>query len=304
MKRALVYFLFVSAVLTGCGGGGGNNQGAIVLNPCNGSPQLCGRTLLDVTLLGTHNSYSNATEGWQVPNQRFGLTRQLEDGVRAINLDVYDVDGVATLCHSMCHLGSETLASGFGKIVAFLRSHPREVLTIDFENYVPGAMIQESANQAGLLPYLLELSEGKPWPTLEAMIDSGKRVVLFTDANGESFPGFHSWSNFGDNNGWGYDSLQALDCNHHGGGVSNPTPSKLYSLNHQFVNAFGIPVPANSAQANSHDELLKHVRRCVAEKNHRINVLQLDYYDIGDGLATVQELNGVTPPSPRLAPGP
>ncbi|HEV2873994.1 MAG TPA: hypothetical protein VGW14_02500, partial [Thermoleophilaceae bacterium] len=57
---------------------------------CNGSRALCDRRLDEVVFPATHNSYAAADEpGWFFANQRFGIERQLEDGIRAFLIDVH-----------------------------------------------------------------------------------------------------------------------------------------------------------------------------------------------------------------------
>ena len=57
---------------------------------CNGSPALCRRRLNEVAFAGTHNSYAAADEpGWYFASQRFGIERQLRDGIRAFLIDVH-----------------------------------------------------------------------------------------------------------------------------------------------------------------------------------------------------------------------
>ena len=57
---------------------------------CNGSRALCGRRLDQVVFPGTHNSYAAADEpGWLFANQRHGIERQLNDGIRALTLDIH-----------------------------------------------------------------------------------------------------------------------------------------------------------------------------------------------------------------------
>ena len=57
---------------------------------CNGSPALCERRLNEVVFPATHNSYAAAEEpGWLFANQRFGIARQLRDGIRAFLIDVH-----------------------------------------------------------------------------------------------------------------------------------------------------------------------------------------------------------------------
>ena len=55
---------------------------------CNGYPELCDRRLNEISFEATHNAMSAAQlPGWFTPNQRFGVQRQLSDGVRAFLID-------------------------------------------------------------------------------------------------------------------------------------------------------------------------------------------------------------------------
>jgi uncharacterized membrane protein HdeD (DUF308 family) len=57
---------------------------------CNGSRSLCARRLDEVAFPATHNSYAAADEpGWLFPNQRFGIERQLRDGIRGLLVDIH-----------------------------------------------------------------------------------------------------------------------------------------------------------------------------------------------------------------------
>lgn len=57
---------------------------------CNGYPQLCGKRIDQVTIPATHNAMSAASEpGWFLPNQRYGIGRQLDDGIRGLLIDTH-----------------------------------------------------------------------------------------------------------------------------------------------------------------------------------------------------------------------
>jgi hypothetical protein len=57
---------------------------------CNGSQAFCDLRLDEYTFAATHNSFSAAQEpGWLIPNQRFGIARQLDDGIRGFLLDLH-----------------------------------------------------------------------------------------------------------------------------------------------------------------------------------------------------------------------
>ena len=73
--------------------GGGERSTARPLGPpaaCNGYAELCDKRLDEVTFPATHNAMSAAEEpGWFLTNQRYGITRQLDDGIRALLIDTH-----------------------------------------------------------------------------------------------------------------------------------------------------------------------------------------------------------------------
>ncbi len=57
---------------------------------CNGTAHLCARHLDEVIFPGTHNSFAASDEpGWYFAGQRYGIARQLQDGIRALLIDVH-----------------------------------------------------------------------------------------------------------------------------------------------------------------------------------------------------------------------
>ncbi len=57
---------------------------------CDGAAALCERRLNEVVFAGTHNSFAASAEpGWHFANQRYGISRQLDDGIRALLLDIH-----------------------------------------------------------------------------------------------------------------------------------------------------------------------------------------------------------------------
>jgi hypothetical protein len=89
---ALLVLLALGAVavfLVDRSGSKESGTGAIA-SSCNGSASLCRRRLDEVLFPGTHNSFAASTEpGWYFASQRYGISRQLDDGIRALLLDVH-----------------------------------------------------------------------------------------------------------------------------------------------------------------------------------------------------------------------
>jgi hypothetical protein len=57
---------------------------------CQGSSALCSRRLSDVYFAATHNSYAASDQpGWRFASQTHPISRQLDDGIRALLIDVH-----------------------------------------------------------------------------------------------------------------------------------------------------------------------------------------------------------------------
>ncbi|MCB0856993.1 MAG: hypothetical protein KDB57_02610 [Solirubrobacterales bacterium] len=185
--------------------------GATRERPCNGSSDLCGRTLDQVTLPGTHDSMSNAEYGWGLANQSYSIPSQLELGVRAMLIDTHygksapgvgvsgvidwegdpGADGVNTyLCHSTCILGASNLTAEFGKIADFLSKHPREVLVFVVQDDITPLDHAKAVEESGLIDYIYT-GPTSAYPTLREMIATNQRVVMLSEGNTGTVPWFH-----------------------------------------------------------------------------------------------------------------
>jgi hypothetical protein len=56
---------------------------------CNGSAALCDRSAGDVAFATAHNAMSSVTDRFKGPNQQHPISRQLESGIRGLQIDVY-----------------------------------------------------------------------------------------------------------------------------------------------------------------------------------------------------------------------
>ena len=97
------------------------------------------------TWLCTHNAFNASEEGFRFSNQTHGIGRQLNDGVSALMLDVWDDDGEIVLRHGEMFgnaLGTQPLEQQLKEIAKFLDSHPQAIITLIFESYVPARAVE------------------------------------------------------------------------------------------------------------------------------------------------------------------
>jgi len=260
---------------------------------CNQSPYpICDQPYDAVAYATTHNAFAAAEISWPLPNQQYWLVRQLEDGVRAFMLDVYlfedaskGIDLDVYLCHGNCQFKSYRFTSALDDIKTFLDTHPDEVVSIIFESYVHIDELVSRFASVGLDSYLHEQAVGQPWPTLNEMIDSGKRLVVLSDRVDAPRPGYHYVWSFAFETHFSAATKADLNCSRNRGSGSNP----LFILNHFLTTLGGSPTFAN--QINHNPYFLTRAVQCWSERSHMPNFVTVDFYEIGNTIDVVDEIN-------------
>lgn len=287
-RSLLLIFLLVTDVPFVCGAAPG--AGDVVnkrVRGSNGTKKLAAKRYNEVAYATTHNAMSNSDEGWLFPNQTHGLTRQLAGGVRAFMLDVHDKDGKPYLCHSRFFLGSRPLKDGLGELTAYLEKNPREVLTIIFESHVSSKALQGAFKESGLLSYTHRQQKGQPWPRLAEMVAAGRRLVVFTDRGGRELPWLHGVWDFCWETHFSARSRKDLACGKNRGSSKN----SLFILNHFLTRAVASTRLAD--EVNHNPFLRKRVEQCRKASGRLPNFVTVDFYERGDVIAVVDELNSI-----------
>ena len=271
---------------------------------CNGSSAACSKRFDQVTFPMTHNSMSNSSEGWLYPNQTYGIQRQLQDGIRGFMLDTYylnpsslvqgtksetlEVVNQVYLCHVFCSIGRRLLVEGLCDLVNFLDANPGEILSIIFEDYVSAEDTAQVMEAAGLTEYVYSHSVGTAWPTLREMIESNKRLVVFTETPRTGYSWMHSaWDQIWDTK-YRYTSTQQFDCATNRGSRSN----SLFLMNHWLSSAEGLPQLSSASTANDLSVLSGRVQSCYTDSGRYPTFIGVDGYDQGALLTLIQSLNG------------
>jgi len=172
-------------------------------------------TILDVPMIGTHHAPTAHGADHMVEclapvyaeiaqTQEVTVRHQLEVGVRAM--------GFRPLCnedqtriqhyHGRCRYGD--LSTHFTTINDFLVEHPTEVVVLlmqmfgDFTSETCNEMFREALEGSfSGVNFLTRADTESGWPTLESMVESNKRVMIVSDADGNEnyFPNSiaHSW---------------------------------------------------------------------------------------------------------------
>ncbi|KAF8067759.1 PLC-like phosphodiesterase [Lyophyllum atratum] len=160
---------------------------------CNGHAELCSRRYSNVTFIGAHDSFAFSRDPFALArDQEFDIPTQLGLGVRLLQAQAHENgNGELHFCHTNCLLFDGGKVIDYLKNVkTFLDANPNEVLTLLFTN--PEGLSVKDAwkpifDEAGITPLIyvppiIPLKQDQ-WPTLGEMLDTGKRVVVFMDAD-------------------------------------------------------------------------------------------------------------------------
>ena len=261
-------------------------ESAVPETRCHTSDALCDKRFDEVAFAMTHNGYSSEEDEFLGPNHKFGIEQQLEDGIRGFMLDVYEDQDTLTLCHSNCEIGSRSLAGALETYLAFLEANPRDFIVIIFESYVAGQDLAVGFQEAGLESYAYAHDPSTPWPTLQELIDTDKRLIVFTDRSGGD-PAWmmpiwdHAWET-----PWSINAAEEFTCEPTGRG---DTANQLFIFNHFITNP--IALPAFAEEINTYDYLLNRAKTCEQETGDTINFINVDFYSIGGTLDVENALN-------------
>jgi len=223
--------------------------------------------------------------GFGGPNHIGSLSEQLDAGVRGWMLDLHEHQGGVSLCHGYCFFGEEPLSNALVTLHLFLATHPNEVFTIIFESYVEAEDVANVFATSELTHMLHTQDPNAPWPTLQEMIDSGRRLVVFTDNPSPDVPWqmdvwAHCWENH-----WSNKVLDDFDCDPNRGDPENA----LLILNHFLTDPIALEELAQ--QANTLESLQEHMVQCQTGAGRMPNFITVDFYSIGALLESTDSLN-------------
>jgi hypothetical protein len=193
------------------------------------------------------------------------------------------------LCHGLCELGSTAWLPVMKDVAAWVRSHPRDVVTFFVQDQVSPADTAELIERAGLQPFAHQQREGEPWPTLGSMIDSGRRVVFLmeNEGGGQAYPWLLDGFDWVQDTPFLFRRPAAFSCAPNRGGVD----ASLFLVNHWITDK--AREVSNALAVNSRDVLVSRLEQCEAERGHLPNFVAVDFYDQGDLLDVVDTLNGL-----------
>lgn len=284
---------------------------------CNGHSELCGKSFGNVTFVGAHDSYAVGTNNLAT-NQDYNVTQQLNDGIRMLQMQTHNQNGVIQLCHTSCALyNGGTLETYLSSVKTWMDANTNDVvslLIVNSDGFKPSdydsVFKSVGLDSISFSPSASSLTFDS-WPTLGSMVDSGKRLVTFLASGADSTSVSYLIDEF--TNIWetAYDVTDTtFDCNVNR--TNGDTSTQMYLINH-FLDKIILGQPApDSSRANTTNavsgvgSLGQQVETCAAQHSRNPNFMLVDFYEYGGGsvFQVAATANGVTynPATPVPSP--
>ncbi|KAJ7155080.1 PLC-like phosphodiesterase [Mycena filopes] len=276
---------------------------------CNGNAALCERSYGNTTFMGSHDSFAFSSDPFALArDQEVNVPAQLGLGVRLLQAQAHLNNGVIHFCHTSCALfDGGTVLAYLQTVKTWLDANPNEVLTLLFTN-PEGLSIPDvwapAFEQSGIasLAYIPPTNPmpQSAWPTLGSMIDAGTRVVVFLDAGADGSDGgvvpyiLPEFTMIWETPFSVTDSSFPCSVDR----ISGTPADHMYMINHSLnLDIFGIIVsdPEQAPTTNGVTSILAHANGCVSfsQGNRLPSFVLLDFVNLGQGLAAVNQLNGL-----------
>lgn len=193
------------------------------------------------------------------------------------------------MCHTLCELGATDFETSMAGVAAWMRAHPREVVSFFIQDVVTPADTAAVLERTGLADMAFTPTVGQPFPTLAEMIDSGRRLVVLmeNEGGGAAYPYLLPGFEWVQETPYTFNTAADFTCAANRG----PADAPLFQLNH-WLAGFGSLV-SDAAAVNAPEVLGPRAEQCQAERGMLPNFVAVNYYNLGDLFGVVDQLNGI-----------
>jgi hypothetical protein len=193
------------------------------------------------------------------------------------------------LCHNQCALGAIPMTTALDEVKGFLDGHPDEVVTLMIQDSVAPVDVEAAFLDSGLGDMVYRGDPGRRWPTLGQLIDRGQRLVVFSEQHTPPPAWYLSAFQHIQDTPYAARSPEALSCTPNRG----PRDAPLLLMNNWVERE--APDRAVAAVVNARQFVVDRARQCARARGKVPNFIAVSFYDIGDVIGAVDELNGVEP---------
>ncbi|EEQ86359.1 hypothetical protein RJZ56_006806 [Blastomyces dermatitidis] len=280
--------------------------GVFAQTECNGRADYCDRRYSELSFVGAHNS---PFVGFLPQhNQEISVVSQLNLGVRYLQGQTHlNARGKLRMCHTSCFLeNAGGLDTFLRKVKGWLDDNPDEVVTLLITNgdRLDISRFDESFRNSGIVPYAFVPSSSPhklpldEWPTLQQMIQSDKRLVVFLDYGADMRRVPYILDEFSYYWETPFDTTDPLflQCKIDRPPNANPD-DRMYIVNHYLdIEKVGVLFPDRLSAPRTNAPTGKgsigaQVELCTSIHGHKPNVVLVDFLNQGDVLRAQDMMN-------------
>jgi hypothetical protein len=192
----------------------------------------------------------------------------------------------AYLCHAYCELGASEMVEKLRDVRDFLDQNPEQVLVVVLQDYITAEHTQQVFEDAGLMDRVWPMTATDPWPTLRQMIESRRDLVVLSENHGGEVPWMPAAYDVMEETPYEFASIDAFSCVPNRGGTGKP----LFLVNH-WIREPGHKPLDDAEVVNSREVLDDRLAECQKVRDRQPGILAVDFVDIGDTFAVVDDLN-------------
>jgi hypothetical protein len=225
----------------------------------------------------------------EIGQEQFDRARQIAASVPppTVQREVY-------LCHVYCELGATRFSDVLASVKHFLDRNPNEVLIFVIGDFVSIDDTNAVFEAAGLGDRRWNYDPSQSLPTLRDLIDADQSIVVMSE-NSSQPPGWNigAYTELLQDTPFTFASPDDFSCEANRGRPD----AAMFQINH-WITTDRPPNIDQARQVNAYDVLMPRVRRCQQERGKFPNLVGVNFYQQGDLLRVVDELNGVSTDRP------
>jgi hypothetical protein len=195
------------------------------------------------------------------------------------------------LCHGFCEPGAFTWVDGLREVRDFLFANPGEVVVMSIEDATSPEDTVAGFDEAGLTEFVYT-GPSEPLPTLREMIDADQRLFVMAERDGGDPPWYRKQFDITQETPFKFEDPEQLTKRSSCKPNRGPRDAPLFLLNH-WVDTSPAPRPSNAKVVNRKEFILDRVELCTEVRGIEPRIIAVDFYEQGDVVGAVDELNGV-----------
>jgi hypothetical protein len=249
-----------------------------------------GISLAGTPLVVTDRSAEIAGEGPDVEAEELGPEQVAT--VQRIDATAGQVEGPKELylCHGYCELGATRFSEVLGAVRSFIARNPNEVVIIVIGDFITPQDTARAFREARLLRRIWTYDTDRRPPTLRRMIEAGRPLLVLSEHAGGTpawyGPAYLTANAIFQDTPYTFAKASDFSCAPNRGRPDSP----LFQINH-WITTTSPPSPKQAFSINSYERLMARVRECERERGRFPTIVGVNFYDHGDVLGVVDELN-------------